>query len=181
FLQSSRRRRCAALSTPLLVLRTSGGLHHLHSSNRICLHNRRDLFWSPHLWVYAARSLSHCHCFHRLRTLGAPYVCHAAAVTRPHLFYRFEHDDCHSQWDSDFLLARNPLDRATTTACATAIRLRICADFRPWGPDRNHARPCGDRSPGTRHLFCRCSLSLCPYRRSCLPTLRRALLLVSEM
>ena len=49
--------------------------------------------------------------FHRLRPLGASHVRHGSATNRGSVFHGRQHDDRDHQRRSDFLLARDAMDR----------------------------------------------------------------------
>src|SRR5436305_4227033 len=103
-LQSRRRWRCSSLPAPLLVLWTSGGLHHLLAGGRNSFHSRAVFHTPPHF-----RTHRHCRIgggdrIHWLRSLGASHVRHRPAAIERKLFYGSQPHDRHTHGSPIFLL-----------------------------------------------------------------------------
>ncbi len=104
-LQPGRRRRCAAVAAPVLVLRPPGGLHHLHSGARLRCREIIATFAARPAFGYLALVLSLVVTgLFRLRTVGASHVRHRAAAGGHEFLHRGESRHQHPDGCADLLL-----------------------------------------------------------------------------
>ena len=95
----------------LLVLRPSGGLHHLHSGSRYGLLDHRDFLAPQNLRLHTDGYGACLYSLHRFRPLGASYVCHRFAPARQQFLHRREHLDRDSERRANLLLDCHTLVR----------------------------------------------------------------------
>src|SRR5438045_3565266 len=68
------------------------------------------LLASAHFWVYADCRRSRCYGIYRLQRVGAPHVCSGFASAERKLLHGRQPHDCHSYWNTIFLLGRNDME-----------------------------------------------------------------------
>src|SRR5205807_2684336 len=102
--QSKCGRRRAALSAPVLVLRTSRGVHHISTRDSYCLLPRPSFFTTSYFWIRANCVLGGSDWVYRFRGLGAPHVRHRVAADQRKLFHGGQPDDRDSHRSAVLLL-----------------------------------------------------------------------------
>ncbi|CAA9295226.1 MAG: Cytochrome c oxidase polypeptide I, partial [uncultured Gemmatimonadetes bacterium] len=179
-LQPGRGRRPAALAAPVLVLRASRSLHHVHPGNRVRVRDHPRVRAAQDVRAHGAGAGAGGHGVPELRAVGAPHVHHRPSAAGAELLHGRQPDDRHPQRRADLLLARDALGGAAAPADAAAVRHRLHHRLHD---GRDHRRDGGlgaVRPAGARHLLHRRPPSLRAAGRVRVPALRGLLLLVPQ-
>ncbi|VWX62851.1 hypothetical protein VARIO8X_60596 [Burkholderiales bacterium 8X] len=174
-------RRPVAVAAPLLVLRPSGGLHHLPAGRR---HGLDD---GPDPRRHAARRVPrHRVCADRgrrdqLRALGAPHVHRGARrpFARDRLGGQFPGGD--TERNPGVLVDRHLLARQGAARYADALPAGLPLHLRAGRTHRRDGGGAALRLAGARQLLHRGALPLRADRRHGVPGVRRALLLGADL
>jgi hypothetical protein len=124
-LQRDWRRATVALAAPVLVVRASGGLHHLRAGARHGVFDHPDLCPAVADRLPAGRVVDRSNWHRELRPVGASHVYRGPADPRDELLRGCEHDDCHPQRRSDLRVDRHALGRASQVERAAAVDRRL--------------------------------------------------------
>ena len=175
-LQPGRGRRRAAVAAPVLVLRPSRGLHHLHARRSASSRRSSPTFARRPIFGYPAMVLSLiATAFLAFGAVGPPHVRDRPARARQELLHRGEHDDRDPDRRADLLLDRDAVDRPARAASTPLLFvLGFFFILVARRPDRRDARVGVARPAGPRHVLRRRAPALRADRRRGVPAVRRA-------